>query len=133
VLDHTCHNEDESCLGGDDCPHRACCNPAHLDPCTRGENVLRGKGTTAQRARQTECIHGHPFDEANTYRAKSGRRNCRTCANKRSRDAWVPVPPKTHCKYGHPLDQVRRDGRRRCSVCGARAAREYRARKKAAA
>ena len=53
-LDHLCRNV-------------RCVNPHHLDPVTRGENVLRGEGFMAQRKRQTHCKHGHPFDEKNTY------------------------------------------------------------------
>lgn len=41
ILDHTCHNADLSCAGGAACTHRRCCNPAHLDPVTSGENTAR--------------------------------------------------------------------------------------------
>src|SRR3990167_5623746 len=47
------------------CRQRACVNPLHLEPVTRGENVLRGIGRSARNARKTHCIRGHPFDEAN--------------------------------------------------------------------
>jgi hypothetical protein len=30
-------------------------------------------------ARRTHCVHGHPFDEVNTYRAPDGSRHCRAC------------------------------------------------------
>lgn len=45
VLDHRCHTEDRSCLGGRDCPHRLCVNPEHLEPVTQLENVHRARGT----------------------------------------------------------------------------------------
>lgn len=41
-IDHLCHNADASCPGGWSCFHRRCCNPAHLEPVTRSENMLRG-------------------------------------------------------------------------------------------
>lgn len=41
-LDHVCHNEDPECKGGPSCPHRACCNPAHLEPVSHIENCRRG-------------------------------------------------------------------------------------------
>lgn len=65
------------------CRVRACCNPAHLEPVTRRENLLRGQGATA-RAHADACHRGHPFDEANTRleRTHGGRytvRRCRRC------------------------------------------------------
>ena len=30
-------------------------------------------------ASKTHCKHGHPFDAANTYYTRDGRRRCRTC------------------------------------------------------
>jgi len=50
TLDHLCRN-------------RRCCNPAHLQAVTRGENVLRGEGVTAQAKRRTHCKRGHPLPE----------------------------------------------------------------------
>ena len=40
-LDHTCHSRLTTCHAGPDCPHRRCCNPAHLEPVTHAENVRR--------------------------------------------------------------------------------------------
>jgi hypothetical protein len=51
------------------CRVRHCVNPEHLEPVTSKVNILRGVGVTAQKARQTQCIHGHPFDIANTGRS----------------------------------------------------------------
>ncbi len=61
------------------CRQRACCNPAHLEAVTHRENMMRGKTQTAQKAAQTHCIHGHPFDAANTQWRKNGTRSCRAC------------------------------------------------------
>jgi hypothetical protein len=65
------------------CRNRRCVNPDHLEPVTRSENVLRGLSPLMigelNRSRET-CLHGHPFDEANTYVNKNtGWRACRTC------------------------------------------------------
>jgi hypothetical protein len=38
------------------------------------------------RAAQTHCIHGHAFDEINTYRDRTtGKRQCRICSRDRMR------------------------------------------------
>lgn len=65
-LDHLCRN-------------RACWNPDHLEPVTPRQNVLRGVGVTSSHAAQEECIHGHAFDEVNTYWRPDGSRGCRRC------------------------------------------------------
>lgn len=55
------------------CRHRACCNPAHLEPVTPSENNRRIP-------RSPFCPHGHLFDERNTYRhPRTGTRTCRRC------------------------------------------------------
>ena len=42
-VDHICHNQDTRCPGGSTCPHRRCCNPAHLEDTDHRTNVLRGR------------------------------------------------------------------------------------------
>ena len=78
-LDHLCHTNDPACDLGDDCPHRACVNPDHLEPVTQAENNRRSNSLSAQQARQTHCrAAGHPFDEENTLH-NNGHRSCRQC------------------------------------------------------
>lgn len=81
-LDHTCHDP-KTCPGGKACPHRRCVNPAHLEPVSRHENIMRGAGpqaTRTLRAAVTHCPEGHPYDEKNTYHHPQGSRNCRECS-----------------------------------------------------
>lgn len=85
VLDHLCHNG-SGCRGGEDCLHRRCVNPAHLEPVTMRENVLRGEGPAAKQAAQTRCIRGHEFTPENTRIRANGSRQCLTCHNLRRRE-----------------------------------------------
>lgn len=65
-LDHTCRV-------------RHCVNPAHLEPVTQRENVLRGVGVTARNAHRDACPEGHPYNGDNLYQAPNGNRVCRIC------------------------------------------------------
>lgn len=72
------------------CRNPGCVNPAHLEPVTPGENVLRGFSFSAINKRKTHCLRGHEFTEANTIRYTFNgyhKRACRTCkvANTRER------------------------------------------------
>lgn len=69
VLDHLCRV-------------RHCVNPAHLEPVTNRENILRGTGFAARKAAQSHCVNGHPLSGENIYPYKGGRL-CRTCRRAR--------------------------------------------------
>ena len=71
------------------CRVRACVNPAHMEPVTRVENILRGVGPTAANARKSKCLHGHDLTEDNIYRNRRGNRHCRECALRRAREQKV--------------------------------------------
>ncbi len=78
TLDHLCRN-------------RKCVNPAHLEPVTHRENILRGEGLGATKARQTHCKRGHPLSGDNLYvpPKRPRQRHCRACADalkRKSRD-----------------------------------------------
>ena len=87
-IDHTCHNIDPDCPGGNDCLHRRCMNPAHLEAVTRQVNLLRGKTAPAENASKTECPYGHPYSGDNLYEWR-GMRSCKTCRRARNRDWWA--------------------------------------------
>ena len=65
VIDHLCRN-------------RACVNPSHLEPVTRGDNVRRGEGVSSHLADRPACTLGHAFTPENTRVTSRGRR-CRAC------------------------------------------------------
>lgn len=71
------------------CLRRDCCNPAHLEPVSPGENLRRSPFTVnGVNARKTHCVHGHEFTPDNTVIYQSERRpgrQCRTCKRERSK------------------------------------------------
>lgn len=74
-IDHLCHNSDLSCTDADECRHRRCVNPDHLEAVPIGENVARGGN-----GRKTHCKRGHEFTPENTYvQPSNGGRLCRIC------------------------------------------------------
>jgi len=80
VLDHTCHSSDPECPGNAGCPHRACVNPAHLEPVEFGDNCMRGRGVAPRNAAKTHCHNGHEYTAKNTRLDKHGARVCKACA-----------------------------------------------------
>ena len=62
------------------CRTRLCVNPAHLEPVTTIENVMRGNSPHAKNARKTRCKRGHQFNAENTHIVSTtGERACRRC------------------------------------------------------
>lgn len=85
VLDHACHTRDLTCPGNERCEHRACVNPAHLEPVLFGENCMRGRGIAPRNAAKTHCHNGHEYTPDNVRLDKNGARVCRKCAAARLR------------------------------------------------
>lgn len=82
TVDHLCHHHDH-CEESDNCPHRACCNPAHLEAKPAAANARRARLGRAQQ----RCRRGHQMDPDNTYETAGGGRRCRRCAADRAQDA----------------------------------------------
>lgn len=88
------------------CSTPSCCNPAHLEEVTVGENTLRGMGLAARNRRKTHCKHGHKFTPDNTLsRLVRGRpaRECLAC--KRAKNAGQALA-KTRSRH---LTSLRED------------------------
>lgn len=66
----------------DGCIGPSCIEPEHIRPVSPWENTLRGDGPSVANVAKTHCPEGHPYDEANTFLSKSGRRICRKCRSR---------------------------------------------------
>lgn len=66
TIDHLCHV-------------RHCVRPSHLEAVTTTVNTTRAK------ARQTHCLRGHEYTDADTYVGPTGARRCRVCRRKGGR------------------------------------------------
>lgn len=66
------------------CRNRACVNPAHMEPVTAVENMMRGNAPAAINSRKTHCIRGHALSGENLYVKPDGRRECRECQRTRA-------------------------------------------------
>jgi len=107
MLDHVCHTQDSSCLGGIGCKHRSCVNPAHLRPTTAlGNAKPRTQSPGDPRGNRTACRKGHPYNAENSRINKRGHHECRVCARlQRQRDAALgkfrvpskPALPRPTC------------------------------------
>ena len=71
VLHHTCCN-------------KCCCNPAHLEPVSHTENVLRGLPHSTVLKNRTQCAKGHALDGVRKRWNGRPYRYCLTCQRNRN-------------------------------------------------
>lgn len=68
------------------CRVRHCVNPAHLEPVTARENMLRGESLQAHNAKKELCPKcGGPYSPE----VSTGARRCTPCRNERRREKWL--------------------------------------------
>jgi hypothetical protein len=116
------------------CDNPPCWKDGHLFVGTDKDNAedREAKGRNGY-SKRTRCPQGHPYDEANTYITKDGKRMCRKCLRsrdavqnaKRQRPSRRPRTLKSECMHGHPFDgpnlYVDPSGQRHCRTCRAAA------------
>jgi hypothetical protein len=77
---------------------KACGNPAHLEPVTMVENVMRSGSIPAQNARKVVCLRGHDAWSHDTRGGGKGGRRCRTCDATHHRNNYRPAALQEACK-----------------------------------
>jgi hypothetical protein len=90
------------------CRNRACVNPAHMEPVTLRENILRSPSSaTAVNARRTQCPRGHEYDRISAR----GYRSCSTCV--RAQDRLRKQLARSAARSSKPRPDRREEGRDR--------------------
>jgi hypothetical protein len=116
------------------CLNKACCNPAHLEPVTHRENMIRyGKNKPFP----SRCRNEHELAGANLAITPGGRWRCRECTRtssratkERRRRARGAFQRGTGvCQNGHDLKEVGKYGNS-CAQCGRDKAARHRERKR---
>jgi hypothetical protein len=67
------------------CDNPSCFNPLHLKIGTQKDNI-KDAYDKGRIIRETHCGFGHEFTESNTYRGSNGKRRCRECRKKYSKN-----------------------------------------------
>ena len=88
------------------CRNRNCVNPHHLEAVTNRVNTLRGIGLSAENAKKTSCVHGHPLSGENLalrVGRYGGYRKCKRCDADRQMRAYYErklagIPRKSRSK-----------------------------------
>lgn len=61
------------------CRNKPCCNPAHLEPVTRQENIQRAFAPLPDIAQRTHCSAGHELTTDNVIPSRVPYKRCKTC------------------------------------------------------
>jgi hypothetical protein len=70
------------------CRTTSCVRPAHVEAVPHRTNILRGLSPAAQNAQKEECRYGHSLSNGNLYLRRDGKRSCRLCKSRLSREHW---------------------------------------------
>ena len=71
------------------CMNKACVNPDHLAQVTSRENNRRSGNVSGENARRINCKHGHPLHGDNLIIRSDGKRACRACKKRTSRESYL--------------------------------------------